>query len=472
MEKLIGRAEEQEKLRSYLKSGNAEFITIYGRRRIGKTFLVRSFFKDKFDFYATGIIEGSKEEEMAAFNDALAQYGFQGEKADKWMDLFKNLATLLKKKCEENPKRRIVAFIDELPCFDTYNSGFIHALDYFWNSKASWMDRIFLVVCGSATSWMLHNVINNRGGLYGRTTHEIHLHPFTIGETEVYLKSRGSKLDRLSITQLYMALGGIPYYLRMIDPKQSAADNIDSLFFGESTELRNEYDRLFKSLYKNPTIYMSVIRLLSDNSTGLTRKEIAEKLKIHNNGHLGDVLENLESCDFIRYYRNNGKQVNGIYQLMDFFILFYNKFCRRLSSDHHLWRNTINTPKQNTWYGLTFEKVCLFHYRQILKALKIDAIHTEFYSWRSKESKPAAQIDLVIDRADGIINICEAKYSRARYSIDLKEHNKILNRIDAFCSETKCRKGIQTVLITTNGLADNAYSNVADRTLTLADLFT
>jgi len=471
MEKLIGRDAEQQNLAKYVNSGKAEFITIYGRRRVGKTFLVRSFFKDKFDFYATGIIDGTKEEEMKAFNDALHKYGYEGDEAANWMDAFINLGKLLKSKSDKNPRERVVVFIDELPCFDTYNSGFIHALDYFWNSNASWMSNIFLVVCGSATSWMLHNVINNRGGLYGRTTHEIHLRPFTLSETETYLKEKGSKLDRLSILQLYMTLGGIPYYISMVDPHKSAVENIDSLFFAESEGLKSEYGRLFKSLYKNPDNYTSVIRLLSEHSAGMTRKEIAEKLKIHNNGHLGEILENLESCDFIRYYRNNGKQNNGIYQLLDFFILFYNKFCRRRTTDERFWQNNINTPAQNTWYGLTFEKVCIAHYRQILRALKIDGIHTEFYSWRSKTSSPAAQIDIVIDRADGIINICEAKYSRREYRLQKTEYDKLSKRIDTFCNETKCKKGIQTVLITTNGLADNEYSNIADRVIALDDLF-
>ncbi len=470
MDKLIGRKKETGLLDKYTGNNRAEFIAVYGRRRVGKTFLIRSYFNDTFDFYATGIIEGSTQEEMEAFNVALANYGHKGRKAKTWIEAFTFLSQLLKEKAARKTSP-VVVFIDELPCFDTRKSGFIHALDFFWNSQGSWIDNIKFIVCGSATSWMIRNVINNKGGLHNRVTHEMHLRPFNLGQVEEYLKAHGFKCSRLSTLQLYTAMGGVPYYLSLLDPQESISDNIDRLFFSDNGEMRIEYRRLFYSLYKNPEAYLNIVNLLASCKQGLTRKEIAEKLKLPNNGHLGDLLDDLVYCDFVRLYNNGLRQNGGIYQLIDLYTLFYHQFCKKKTTDNHYWRNLLGTPTQNTWYGLSFERVCLCHIREIIHVLHLDTIHTEFYSWRSKSSVPGAQIDIVIDRADGNITICECKYSQGDYSINKTEYQKLLNRAEVFRNETKCRKGIQTVVITTFGLGKNEYADIAQRVVTLDDLF-
>lgn len=329
MNKLIGREKETSLLNKYFTGNRSEFIAIYGRRRVGKTFLVRSHFHDAFDFYATGIIEGSMAEEMEAFNVALYNYGYKGKKKAKtWIEAFTFLAQLLKEKSAQKTTP-LVVFIDELPCFDTRNSGFIHALDFFWNSQGAWIDSIKFIVCGSATSWMIRNVINNKGGLHNRVTHEMHLRPFTLVQVEEYLKAIKFNCSRLSTLQLYSALGGVPYYLSLLDPEQSVSDNIDRLFFSEDAEMRKEYRRLFFSLYKNPEKYIDIINALVSCKQGMTRKEIADKLKTPNNGHLGDMLDDLVYCDFIRQYTNGTKQNGGIYQLIDLYTLFYHQFCKK-----------------------------------------------------------------------------------------------------------------------------------------------
>ncbi|MCF0207769.1 MAG: ATP-binding protein, partial [Bacteroidales bacterium] len=386
-----------------------------------------------------------------------------------WMEAFGFLANLLKSKRVRG--RRLVVFIDELPCFDTQNARFVHALDYFWNSKGSWMDNIFFVVCGSATSWMIKNVIDNHGGLHNRITHEIHLRPFDLKETEVYLKSRGVRWNRLSIVQIYMALGGVPYYLGMLDKTKSVAENIDLLFFSDDAELRKEYPRLFKSLFKDPENYVALINALAGCRQGLTRKEIAQMPQFKDNGHLTEMLENLVNCDFIRIYNNGTKQNGSIYQLTDFYTLFYNKFCKKRTTDDYFWRKHIDTTLMNNWHGLAFERVCMYHFRNIIRALRLDAIHTEFYSWRSRNSEHGAQIDIVIDRSDNVISICEVKYSQSDYLLKKSEYEKILNRIGAFSDEKKGRKAVQPVLITTFKLKQNEYSDIFQRALSLDDLF-
>lgn len=471
MEKLIGREHERLLFQKYIASNRCEFIAVYGRRRVGKTFLIRNVFQDTFDFYVTGFMEGSKKEELDVFHEALRRYGYEGTKAKTWMEAFRQLGTLLEQKAKTTQKP-LVVFMDELPCFDTRNSKFVHALDYFWNSQASWIDRLKFVVCGSATAWMIRNVIDNKGGLHNRVTHEIHLKPFDLYQTECYLQEHDFRWSRLSIMQLYSIMGGIPYYLSLLDNDLELQDNIDRLFFSEDAEMRKEFARLFSSLYKQPEGYVSIIKLLATTKKGLTRQEIAGKLKIANNGHLTTMLDDLEYCDFIRRYNNGTMQNNGIYQLIDFYSQFYHDFVKKRVTDRHYWRHLIGTPQENTWYGLAFERVCMAHIPQIIHKLRYDTIHTEYYSWRSKESSPAAQIDLVIDRADGNISICEMKYSQADYSFNKSEYNKMQNRINTFRTETNCRKGIQPVLITTYSLLKNEYSHIVNRVVVMDDLYT
>ena len=376
------------------------------------------------------------------------------------------------KKVPQN--RPAIIFIDELPCLDTPRSGLVKALDLFWNGWANRQSNVKLIVCGSATTWIVDNIIDNHGGLHNRITHEMHIHPFTLHDTEEYLTTYGFKWNRLAMAQTYMVLGGIPYYLSLLDNALSLPANIDQLFFSRDAELKKEFDRLFKSLFKSPQSYVDIIQLLANNKKGLTRKEISEKLKKETGGHLSKLLVNLENCDFIRKYNVRERKINsnnGIYQLTDFYIQFYHDFCSKHTTDEHFWENSINSPKQNTWYGLAYERLCMAHIPQIKEALGIQRIRTEYYSWRSKESVPAAQVDLIIERADQIISLCEIKYSKGIYSLDAKEEERLRNRITDFADETKVKEAVQLVLITTYGLKDNAHSTEVNDRVVLDDLF-
>lgn len=468
MEKIIGRKSELDLFSKYYESGRPEFIALYGRRRVGKTFIVRSFFKDKFDFFATGILEGTYEEELKSFCDSLKEYGYKGAEPGNWMEAFGALASLIMK---SKRKKRCVIFLDEISCFDTAHSGFTRALGHFWNKYASLQGNTFLIVCGSATSWIIKNVLNNKGGLHNRRTHEIHLRPFNLAKTEQYFAARKAKWSRLSILQAYMVLGGVPYYLSLLDMDESLPENIDRLFFSEDAPMRNEYTRLYGSVFSNPVRYMDIIKALSTDKSGLTRKEISEIAHIDSGSGLSEMLDNLVACDFIRSYRNGLRKNGEIYQLMDFYTIFYHQFCANPSSDRNYWKNTLNSPLQNTWYGLAYERVCMAHIQEILTALHLDTIHTEYYSFRSKNSSPKVQIDLVIDRSDDFVDIIEIKYSRVLYEMSREEREKIERRVSRFVNETKTRKGVQTVLITTFGCEKSRNADIFQRYLTLDDLF-
>ncbi|MCQ2251148.1 MAG: ATP-binding protein [Bacteroidales bacterium] len=471
MNTIIGRENEKRQLQKYLDSGKPEFVAVYGRRRVGKTFLVTSFFNNKFDFDTTGIIDGNSEIEMQAFYTSLLNYGYQGPRPGNWMEMFDALRHLLEKNVN---RKRIVVFIDELPCFDTHKSQFVKALDYFWNSWASRVSNFFLIVCGSATSWIVKNIVDNHGGLHDRITHEMHVRMFNLRETRDFLISKKIHWDDLSVLQAYSVLGGVPYYLDMLDREQSVSGNIDSLFFGENGDLKKEFNRLFKSLFRNPDRYVDIVKCLSQNRSGLTRIEIAQKLKLADNGHLSTMLEDLVNCDFIRKYRTAFQKIksnSAIYQLTDFYSLFYLTFCKKDSTDAYYWTHTINTPVQNTWYGLAFERVCMAHVSQILYSLHLDRIHTEYYSWRSNASGANAQIDLIIDRSDRIVNICEIKYSLNDYSLTKDQKDKLLARVQKFVEERGVSGGYHITLITTHNLKPNVNSSVIQSVVTLSDLF-
>ena len=357
---------------------------------------------------------------------------------------------------------------------DTQRSGFVRALGYFWNSWASLQDNMMLIVCGSATSWMIRHIVDDKGGLHDRITHEIHLRPFTLRETELYLKSRGFKWERLSVMQAYMALGGIPYYLGLLQKQESFAMNIDRLFFSENEELRREYKRLYGTLFKSPDSYTAIVSALSKVRSGMTRNELVKKLGKDSSGSLSKKLEDLVNCDIIRKYVVREKKIkknSAIYQLMDFYSIFYLTFVQKAEIETDYWSNHIGTSEVNTWLGLGFERLCMAHVTQIKQALRLDRIATKCYSWRSKGTNPKAQIDMVLERADGIINIFEMKYSEDNYSLDKEEDDKLRDRISRFRKETEAKEALWPTLVTTYGLKGGVHSATFVNNLTMDDLF-
>lgn len=288
----------------------------------------------------------------------------------------------------------------------------------------------------------------------------------------MYFKAKHYRWDRMTILQLYLALGGVPYYFSLLDPAKSAAENIDMMFFSTNAEFRNEFRRLYTSLFKTPERYMDIIRLLSKSKEGLTRGQIATALKMSSGEELTKMLKDLVYCDLIIHHSDGGKKNSGIYRLIDFFTIFYQTFCASETiTDRAYWRHTLNTPGQNNWYGLAFERLCMYHIWEIIQSLRLDTILTSYYSWRNRKSTPGAQIDMIIDRADGVIDICEMKYSRYEYSQDAEESLKLGSRIKTFQAETKTSKAIRIVLITTKGLAQGEHSDDFAKVLIINNLF-
>ncbi len=472
---IIGREQETALLEDYAASGKAEFIALYGRRRVGKTFLIQNVFGNRLSFSMTGVIDGNAFAQMHAFVDALDMYGAPLDKTpDNWYAAFTALRHYLMRRITRG--ERCIVFIDELPCFDTPKSDFALALGYFWNSWGALQPELMLIVCGSSTSWMMSHVIDSHGGLHERITHEIHLQEFSLRETEQYLLANGFNWDRIAITQAYMAVGGIPYYLASLSKSESLAQNFDRIFFASGSEMQREFARLYSTMFTRPDPYIAIIEVLAHKHDGMTRDEIAQAIGKNANGRLTMMLKNLIDCDIIRFYRTKLKKIsqrNGIYQLCDMFSLFYFQFLKNGTTDTHFWTNSLNTPALNAWTGVSFERVCMKHIQQIKNALRIDAIRTEFYSWRGtdEQSGSRAQIDLVIERADRMVNICEAKFSMREYSLSKEEYLKLQRRIGMFIEQTAYRGGVIPTMITSYPLTRNAYSEHIAAVVTLDDLF-
>ncbi len=472
MATLIGREKETALLREYIGSNRAEFVGLYGRRRVGKTFLVNQTLKGQLAFSVSGLLYGKKSEQVSAFQIALREYGYEKPLTKNWLEMFYALQELLNSKLRKG--QPCIIFIDELPCFDRKGGAFVRALGQFWNTWASLHDEVKLIVCGSATSWMIRNIINNRGGLHNRLTHTMHLAPFTLKETETYLIANDFHWTRLMIAQAYMTFGGVPFYLSLLKKEESLAQNIDRLCFSKDGELVAEYESLYKSLFDNEKPYLQIVAQLAANKKGLTRVELTKKLKTSDNGHLSNQLEDLENCDLIRCYHIREKKVKatgGIFQLTDFFTLFHLTFANKQFEDMQYWQHHIGTPTVNTWYGHAFERLCMAHIPQIKKALKIDGIGTEYYAWRNKATNDKTQIDLIIERADKMINLCEIKYSEGTYLLDKEEAEKIRKRRATFVEQTGTRCGILPTLISTNGASQNSYVAEMAFQITLDDLF-
>jgi len=471
MEVIIGREREQELLSQYFESEKPEFIAVFGRRRVGKTFLIRKYFDHQFTFYFSGVENTEKQQQLENFNTALQKYGKREYPvATSWFKAFVQLTHLLEK---SKKKGRKVIFIDELPWLDTQRSGFIQALEYFWNTYASANPDIMLIVCGSATSWMINKLIKNRGGLHNRVTRQIPIEPFTLQECEAFLNHNKIVFNRHQIIECYMIMGGIPYYLEQLDKSFSLPQNIDNLFFKTKSILKQEFTKLYASLFKNSDNYIKIIEALGKKRKGLTREEIIAASGLSDGGSLSKMLEELELCGFIQSYNAFEKRTKGqLYQLIDFYSLFFLNFIKNNGKkDEHFWTNLIDNAKHRAWSGYAFEQVCMQHTAQIRRKLGISGVVTYSASWRSKSSDPAAQIDLLIDRNDGVINLCEIKYAGAEFVIDKKQDENLRNKKWSFISETKTRKAVHTTMITTYGVKRNEYWGQIQSEVTMNDLF-
>ena len=471
---IIGREQEQSELLELLNREESQFCAVYGRRRVGKTYLIRETFNYQFCFQHTGVANGSLRQQLVAFHNSLVGSGMSCRIPHTWMDAFE----LLKQYINRAPVGKKVIFIDELPWMDTPKSNLIAALENFWNGwvTARKEKDIVLIVCGSATSWISKKLLKDKGGLRGRLTHRIKVVPFTLRECELFVNSSNLAYGRTDVLELYMILGGIPYYWSFLKKGLSVAQNVDHLFFAETAQLNDEFDALYSVLFKRPENYLKVIQCLANGrKSGMTREEILNKCKLSDGGTFSTVLQQLTECGFIRKFASaDSSDNNAQYQLIDNYTLFYYRCIKKNAfSDEHYWSNTYTSAEHNAWKGLAFERVCLQHVPQIKRALGIQGVQTNVCSWFShgNEHQQGAQIDLVMQRADGITNICEMKHAAGFFTINKHYTEELNNKLNAYANCSKDKRALHLVMITTHGVTHNSSYNLVQKEITIHDLF-
>lgn len=480
---IVGRKKEISLFAEAITAKSAEFIAVYGRRRIGKTYLIKQFFgaQKGIFFELTGLNDGGLKDQLANFSVALGSVFYAGAEMavqKSWMDALRQLTNAI----DQAPaNKRIFLFFDELPWLCTRKSGFLSALEYFWNTHWSHRKKLVLIVCGSAASWMLENIVYARGGLHNRITMNVPLLPFSLKEAEEYLAFHGHRLSREQVLQVYMVTGGVAHYLKAFKKNYSVVQNINALCFQRNGLLFTEFEKLFHSLYEFPELYINLIRAIGKKSNGISRDELVKTTRSSDGGYLNVMLKSLEEAGFISAFLPLGHTRRGVhYRLVDEYVLFYLNWIEplhkktRVTTTTSYWTKVVQTPEWYSWAGYAFEAICWKHIDAIKSALELDAIHVNWGDWRYKPEKPnqGAQIDLVLDRDDGCVTLCEIKHTEKAFTITKAYAKTIANKQAVFKTQTRTKKQIQWCLITANGMTRNEYSHdLIDHVVVLDDLF-
>ncbi|MBI2791165.1 MAG: AAA family ATPase [Gammaproteobacteria bacterium] len=483
MSKIIGRKKEQLILREFLVSKKAEFLALYGRRRVGKTYLIKNYFDNTscIFLHCTGLQKGKLHEQLNEFYKQVGATFYRGvaiKPQEKWLDAFEDLT----KAVNELPKKKkVVIFFDEFPWMATPRSGLLQALDYYWNRYWVHDHRFKLIICGSSASWIIKKIINNKGGLHNRVTRTIQLGPFDLSGTKLYLDEMGIKLNHKQLLELYMVFGGVPHYLNFVRKGLSAQQCIDEVCFQKNGPLVKEFDRLFSSLFKNAKIYIEIIKEIAKHRYGIGQADLLVQTKISEGGRAISRLNELEEVGFISNFIPYGHQEKGkYYKVIDEYILFYLywiaphlRTIQKLEDNRGYWFSKSQLPAFKSWAGYTFEAVCYKHLSQIRHAINVDP-GAQVGTWRyipKKADEIGTQIDLLFDRSDGAITICEMKYTGEPFAINKEYAKKIDNKIEVFRKHTKTHKQIFFVLVSAAGMKETMYSEEISQCITLENLF-
>lgn len=481
---IISRYQEQQILQTVFDKRQAQFVAMYGRRRIGKTHLIRHFFQNKgIYFEVTGLKNGALKKQLAIFSEAFSKCFYDNiaiAVPHSWADAFRLLTTRIK---AHHKKQPFILFFDELSWLATPRGTFLEELDHYWNTEWKNIENLKLIVCGSAAAWMLEKVIQDKGGLHNRLTSKILLQPYTLKQTEEFLIAKKMKLSRKNILDIYMVTGGVPYYLEFLHKSLSVEQNIQQLCFTENAPLKDEFPQIFRSLFDDAQDHVLLIKTIATKRYGLTREEIIHATKIPSGGNLNKKLNELEAAGFIRSYTpfENIKK-NKMYRVIDEYSLFYLRWIEPHAASgyafpQHHWHNIGNTSAWNSWAGYSFEGICMKHFHQIQAALHLDRVLALPSSWRylppkGQSEQHGAQIDLLLDRNDDAITICEIKYSTIPYKLEKSAALNLINKIEKFKHITKTQKQIFVALVTTLGIKPSLWlEDTVHQVVTLEDLF-
>ena len=473
--KIIGRKAEQEVLLQCERSGKSELICVYGRRRVGKTYLIEQTFAECFSFRASGIEGGNTRTQLRAFHQRLRAGGDRSKTipAD-WFEAFSRLEKLLYSgNIIQSPHGKKTIFLDEFPWFATARSDFLAAFGEFWNRCGTVKGDLMFIICGSATSWIIGNLIENTGSLYNRVTCQLFLRPFTLRETEMYFQDREFDWTRNQITECQMLFGGLPYFFDLLNANESLAWNIDHLCFQPNALLKHESKRLLEATLRKSKVYDSILNLLSDHPYGIEKSVCMESLGIPY-GTFFRAVDELVKCGYVWEYREPHRKNRPLcIRLTDPFLLFHYHFLSGAGNDSitSYQSFTGDEGRYRNWRGHAFENLCMYHIPAIKQALGITGVETEEYPWSSEMNNGGVQIDLVIERKDQITNLCEIKYTDQPYQITADYEKNLLRKIQVYREETGTRQALKLVLISAEGLAGTAHQERIAHVITLNELF-
>lgn len=471
--RIIGRKAEKKELEQCEKSSKSELVCVYGRRRVGKTFLIEQTYGNFFAFRATGLEKGSTRQQLKSFNQRLIECGDTIKTIPKnWFEAFSRLDKVLSKEGGMvSPHNKKVVFLDEFPWFATPKSDFLLAFEEFWNRRGTQSGDLLFVICGSATSWIIKNVLDNSGNLYHRVTSQIFLSPFTLAETELFFKDREFGWSREQIMEFYMVFGGLPFFMDLLNANESFRQNVDRLLFKPAALLKDETNRLLEATLSKSVAYGQVLELLAKRSYGMKKAE-CQKVSGIPTGTFSRVVEDLEKCGYIVEYKRNYEKGNPLYiQLIDPFLLFHYHFLSKEKDISCYDDITGNTGFFMNWRGHAFEMLCLHHINQIKKALGIAGVKTKCYQWENAEQKDSVQIDLVIERNDKITNICEMKCTDHQFAVSKEYDQMLLRKRDIFQAKTGTKNALKIILVSAAGVAGVAHTEHIAEVITMDDLF-
>jgi len=472
---MIGRKVEVQKIHRLLDSRKSEFLAVTGRRRVGKTYLVDTVLRAHYCFSMTGVQNGNMQAQLANFAIKLSEYdgSFQPQSPKNWqyamLMLKRYLQTL------DTSKKQVI-FIDELPWVHTRRSQFIAFLAHLWNDYLSKEKHFLLVICGSATSWITQKVINDPGGLHNRVTEIIHLSPFKLSETKAFLQEKRLHFSDQELARIYMTLGGIPFYLESLQKGESFASAIERVCFSPAGLLRNEYHNLYQALFTHADIHQKIVETLSSKPYGIQKIQLQQASGLANSGSFQRALEELLISDFLVEQIPFGKRKRGSYlRLTDEYSVFYHRFIKQQKQYlPGIWQQLAASQPYKSWAGYAFESLCHKHITEIKTALGISAVYAEISSLYvpGSSDQEGFQVDLIIDRKDDAINLCEIKFHSKAYMINKLNYEQLVAKRERFIAYTETKKQVFLTFITNYGIIKNEYAlEIVDAEVQLADLF-
>lgn len=471
---MVGRVQERRCLDRCDGSDKSELVCVYGRRRVGKTFLVEQTLGPFFAFHVVGSKDAATSSQLREFGLELTDRGDPNPNppAD-WREAFNRLYKVITAPdAPRSPHGKAVVFIDEFPWFAKQRSDFLSAFSTFWNRRSTTGQKLLVVICGSATSWVIEHVLESAGDMAARVTESIFLKPFALAETKEYFDSRGFGWDERSLIETQMVFGGLPYFFSLMSPHQSLAQSIDRLCLRPRAQLRDETMILLESTMRRSRLYVELFALLAQHRYGVPKAE-AMRLLGHSTNQFIKATAEAVKCGYVHEYKNLSKPQNPKYlMLVDPFILFHYRLIEPAHGDSpRSWADFVADQERYTaWRGNAFEIVCLQHVRQLKSALGIGGVLTKEYPWASARKAGGAQVDLVIERADRIVNLCEMKFTDAPYELTSAVEQELVRKREVFREETGTRLALKTVLVSAQGTAGYHDSQIA-QIITADDLF-